>query len=178
MAEGLRSRAENARTLKLQELKALADELGLEGAERSQYIRTKYDSWEVLDHEREQCARQQAHERERLAQEHEMERERQRHELLMRDRDLERIRLESESRSLSPTSNHEPSNGQPQTIPFDCYDPSSETIEVFLERYEATARHFNLPEDKWCFRLAHLLEEKPTKFIQHFRHLSVTTTRH
>ena len=43
MAEGLRSRAENARTLKLQELKALADELELEGAERKQYIRTKCD---------------------------------------------------------------------------------------------------------------------------------------
>ncbi|KAK0055907.1 hypothetical protein Bpfe_014576, partial [Biomphalaria pfeifferi] len=166
MASNTRSKTDSDRKLKIQELTETAALLELEGKDRSDYIRQKLDEWELeerLARERELALEKEKLqlEHERLKNEHElaMERERQATERAKIAQENETARTVAESQPASPASSQGSSSSSPN-IPFEPFDEKSESVEVYLTRFEEVARYYSLPKDRWCFRLAQCLRGK------------------
>ncbi|XP_055886011.1 uncharacterized protein LOC129926391 [Biomphalaria glabrata] len=170
MASNTRSKTDSDRKLKIQELTETAALLELEGPSRSDYIRQKLDEWELeeklarerefeLAMEREKNEHELARDKEKNEHELAMERERQATERAKIAQENEAARTVADSQPASPASSQGSSISSPN-IPFEPFDEKSESVEVYLTRFEEVARYYSLPKDRWCFRLAQCLRGK------------------
>ncbi|XP_055873654.1 uncharacterized protein LOC129924048 [Biomphalaria glabrata] len=170
MASNTRSKTDSDKKLKIQELTETAALLELEGPSRSDYIRQKLDEWEKREFEL--AIEREKNESDRLKNEYElardkgkyehelaMERERQATERAKIAQENETARTVADSQPASPASSQGSSNNSPN-IPFEPFDEKSESVEVYLTRFEEVARYYSLPKDRWCFRLAQCLRGK------------------
>ena len=155
MAEFVRAKAE----VKAEERRE-GESLGLEGADLLQHINREVDLF--IAREREEAERALAKEKaEREMAKEQVDRE---HALRLVELEIEKERVQAE-RTTTPVSNLvlDSRTGQVHhslLFPLDPFDEKLESIEVYLDRFEQIAKMYELPEDKWNLRLAHVLKGK------------------
>ena len=164
MAEFVRAKAEVKA-----EARREGESLGLEGAELVQYMNREVDLF--IAREREEAEREMAKEKaeremakEKAEREMAKEQADREHALRLAELEIEKERVQAE-RTTTPGSNLvlDSRTGQIHhslLFPLDPFDEKLESIEVYLDRFEQIAKMYELPEDKWNLRLAHVLKGK------------------
>ncbi|KAK6963316.1 hypothetical protein BgiMline_030443 [Biomphalaria glabrata] len=148
MAEGTRSKAESAKSIKIRELNELADQIGIRPDDRPTFVLAKFEEWEKRERERE---------KEKL----DREREKEAHAFRMKEKEieLEKLKANDESRTTNAADQNSP-NCQTPHFNLEPFDETKESIETFLERFQNVATNNQLPIGKWPFRVSQALREQ------------------
>ncbi|XP_055893382.1 uncharacterized protein LOC129927634 [Biomphalaria glabrata] len=139
MAEGTRSKAESAKSIKIRELNELADQIGIRPEDRPTFILAKFEEWEKVEREKEKEA----------------------HAFRMKEKEieLEKLKANDESRTTNAADQNSP-NCQTPHFNLEPFDETKESIETFLERFQNVATNNQLPIGKWSFRVSQALRGK------------------
>ncbi|KAI8775558.1 hypothetical protein BgiBS90_024034 [Biomphalaria glabrata] len=139
MAEGTRSKAESAKSVKIRELNELADQIGIRPEDRPTFILAKFEEWEKVEREKEKEA----------------------HAFRMKEKEieLEKLKANDESRTTNAADQNSP-NCQTPHFNLEPFDETKESIETFLERFQNVATNNQLPVGKWPFRVSQALREQ------------------
>nr|KAI8747279.1 hypothetical protein BgiMline_018997 [Biomphalaria glabrata]KAI8747281.1 hypothetical protein BgiMline_018999 [Biomphalaria glabrata] len=148
MAEGTRSKAESAKSIKIRELNELADQIGIRPDDRPTFVLAKFEEWEKRERERE---------KEKL----DREREKEAHAFRMKEKEieLEKLKANDESRTTNAADQNSP-NCQTPHFNLEPFDETKESIETFLERFQNVATNNQLPIGKWSFRVSQALRDE------------------
>ncbi|KAK6985417.1 hypothetical protein BgiMline_014993 [Biomphalaria glabrata] len=157
MAEGTRSKAESAKSIKIRELNELADQIGIRPDDRPTFILAKFEEWENREREKEKIDREREREKEKI----DREREKEAHAFRMKEKEieLEKLKANDESRITIAADQNSP-NCQTPHFNLEPFDETKESIETFLERFQNVATNNQLPIGKWSFRVSQALREQ------------------
>ncbi|KAI8795429.1 hypothetical protein BgiBS90_003196 [Biomphalaria glabrata] len=157
MAEGTRSKAESAKSIKIRELNELADQIGIRPDDRPTFVLAKFEEWEKREREKEKIDREREREKEKL----DREREKEAHAFRMKEKEieLEKLKANDESRITIAADQNSP-NYQTPHFNLEPFDETKESIETFLERFQNVATNNQLPIGKWSFRVSQALREQ------------------
>ncbi|KAI8775693.1 hypothetical protein BgiBS90_024169 [Biomphalaria glabrata] len=155
MAEGTRSKAESAKSIKIRELNELADQIGIRPDDRPTFVLAKFEEWENREREKEKI------DREREKEKIDREREKEAHAFRMKEKEieLEKLKANDESRITIAADQNSP-NCQTPHFNLEPFDETKESIETFLERFQNVATNNQLPMGKWSFRVSQALREQ------------------
>ncbi|KAI8773224.1 hypothetical protein BgiBS90_025642 [Biomphalaria glabrata] len=155
MAEGTRSKAESAKSIKIRELNELAEQIGIRPDDRPTFVLAKFEEWENREREKEKI------DREREKEKIDREREKEAHAFRMKEKEieLEKLKANDESRITIAADQNSP-NCQTPHFNLEPFDETKESIETFLERFQNVATNNQLPMGKWSFRVSQALREQ------------------
>ena len=149
-----------AESVKLRkELVQLGRDLGYEGEALANFVTAEYNKEEEKEREEKERERE---EKEKDREEKEREKERE-HEIRLKEIEV-RARQESlesqtsqqsGSRAGSPNTNPTPDTAM--TFPLDPFNDRLESIDLYLDRFEALANEYNLDNSKWNLKLSQAL---------------------
>ncbi|KAK6982984.1 hypothetical protein BgiMline_018400 [Biomphalaria glabrata] len=155
MAEGTRSKAESAKSIKIRELNELAEQIGIRPDDRPTFVLAKFEEWENREREKEKI------DREREKEKIDREREKEAHAFRMKEKEieLEKLKANDESR-ITIAADQNSLNCQTPHFNLEPFDETKESIETFLERFQDVATNNQLPMGKWSFRVSQALREQ------------------
>ncbi|KAK0070214.1 zinc finger protein [Biomphalaria pfeifferi] len=146
MAEGTRSKAESAKSIKIRELNELADQIGIRPDDRPTFVLAKFEEWEKCEREKEKIDR---------------EREKEAHAFRMKEKEVESEKLKANDESRTTNAADQNSlNCQTPFFNLEPFDETKKSIETFSERFQNVATNNQLPIGKWSFRVSQALRGK------------------